>query len=123
MVQKEVAVRMTGEICTKNYSRLTVMINAFVDVKICLNVSPDVFVPKPKIFSAIVRLTKKQKPLINDNQFVLLERVVRTAFSQRRKMLRNTLKGFNFDPRTVKEIDFERRPETLTVQEFVKLIE
>ena len=122
MVQKEVAARLTGKVCTKEYGRLTVMISAFMDIETCFNISPDVFVPKPKVHSTIIRLIKKQKPLIRDNQFILLEKIVWAAFSQRRKMLRNTLKGFHFDQRVVKEINFERRPETLTIQEFVKLL-
>ena len=122
MVQKEVAARLTGKVCTKEYGRLTVMISAFMDIETCFNISPDVFVPKPKVNSTIIRLIKKQKPLIQDNQFILLEKIVWAAFSQRRKMLRNTLKGFRFDQRVVKEINFERRPETLTIQEFVKLL-
>ena len=122
MVQKEVAARLTGKVCTKEYGRITVMISAFMDIETCFNISPDVFVPKPKVHSTIIRLIKKQKPLIRDNQFILLEKIVWAAFSQRRKMLRNTLKGFRFDPRVVKEINFERRPETLTIQEFVKLL-
>jgi len=122
MVQKEVAARLTGKVCTKEYGRLTVMISAFMDIETCFNISPDVFVPKPKVHSTIIRLIKKQKPLIRDNQFILLEKIVWAAFSQRRKMLRNTLKGFRFDQKVVKEINFERRPETLTIQEFVKLL-
>ena len=122
MVQKEVAARLTGKVCTKEYGRITVMISAFMDIETCFNISPDVFVPKPKVHSTIIRLIKKQKPLIRDNQFILLEKIVWAAFSQRRKMLRNTLKGFRFDQRVVKEINFERRPETLTIQEFVSLL-
>ena len=104
MVQKEVAARLTGKVCTKEYGRITVMISAFMDIETCFNISPDVFVPKPKVHSTIIRLIKKQKPLIQDNQFILLEKIVWAAFSQRRKMLRNTLKGFRFDQKIVKEI-------------------
>jgi len=65
----------------------------------------------------------KNYRLTNDSQkFILLEKIVWAAFSQRRKMLRNTLKGFRFDQKVVEEINFERRPETLTIQEFVKLL-
>ena len=123
MVQKEMAERLTGKVGTKAYSRLTVMIGAFMDVKICFNISPNVFIPKPKVESSIIRLVKKPKPLIRDNQFKQFEKIVKSAFSQRRKMLRNSLKEFNFHLKIQEEIDFRRRPETLLIHEFVKLLQ
>ena len=123
MVQKEMAERLTGKVGTKAYSRLTVMIGAFIDVKICFNISPNVFIPIPKVESSIIRLVKKPKPLIRDNQFKRFEKIVQSAFSQRRKMLRNSLKEFNFHLKIQEEIDFRRRPETLLIQEFVKLLQ
>ena len=123
MVQKEMAERLTGKVGTKAYSRLTVMIGAFMDVKICFNISPNVFIPKPKVESSIIRLVMKPKPLIRDDQFKRFEKIVQSAFSQRRKMLRNSLKEFNFHLKIQEEIDFRRRPETLLIQEFVKLLQ
>ena len=122
MVQKEVAARLTGKVGTKAYGRLTVMIGAFMDVEICFNISPNVFVPKPKVESSIIRLVKKSKPLIRDNQFDQFEKIVFSGFSKRRKMLRNSLRELNFNQQIQAEIDFKRRPETLSVQEFVKLL-
>ena len=122
MVQKEVAARLTGKVGTKAYGRLTVMIGAFMDVEICFNISPNVFVPKPKVESSIIRLVKKSKPLIRDNQFDQFEKIVFSGFSKRRKMLRNSLREWSFNQQIQAEIDFKRRPETLSVQEFVKLL-
>ena len=122
MVQKEVAARLTGKVGTKAYGRLTVMIGAFMDVEICFNISPNVFVPKPKVESSIIRLVKKSKPLIRDDQFDQFEKIVFSGFSKRRKMLRNSLRELNFNQQIQEEIDFKRRPETLSTQEFVKLL-
>ena len=123
MVQKEMAERLTGRVGTKAYGRLTVMIGVFIDVKICFNISPNVFIPKPKVESSIIRLVMKPKPLIRDDQFKQFEKIVQSAFSQRRKMLRNSLKEFKFHLKIQEEIDFRRRPETLLIQEFVKLLQ
>jgi len=123
MVQKEMAERLTGKVGTKAYGRLTVMIGVFIDVKICFNISPNVFIPKPKVESSIIQLVKKPKPLIRDDQFKRFGKIVQSAFSQRRKMLRNSLKEFDFHLKIQEKIDFSRRPETLLIQEFVKLLQ
>ncbi len=119
MVQKEVANRLTAEVGTKTYGRLTVMTSAFLEVEQCFTVPPTVFIPRPKVDSSIIRLKKRSPPLIQEKQFKKFESLVRAAFSSRRKMLRNTLKGFD-----IKEglIDLSRRPETLTIEEFIKLL-
>ncbi|MBC8215746.1 MAG: 16S rRNA (adenine(1518)-N(6)/adenine(1519)-N(6))-dimethyltransferase RsmA [Candidatus Marinimicrobia bacterium] len=119
MVQKEVADRLTAEVGTKSYGRLTVMTSAFMDIEHCFTIPPDVFIPRPRVDSAIIRLSNKQNPLIEKTRFNRFESLVKAAFSSRRKMLRNTLKGFDIDS---KVIDLSRRPETLTVEEFIKLL-
>jgi len=83
---------------------------------------PDVFIPKPKVDSAIIRFTKKENPLISDEKYMRFNKLVSAAFSQRRKMLRNTLKGWDIHPDLKKQINFTRRPETLTIEEFVTLV-
>lgn len=122
MVQKELADRLTADVGTRTYGRLTVMIRAFLNVEQILKIPPDVFVPRPKVMSVLIRLTQRKTPLLNDDQFDKFERLVATAFSSRRKMLRNTLKGFRISENIKKDIDFSRRPETLTAEEFVKLL-
>jgi len=121
MMQKEVAERLIAPVGSKVYGRLTVMVRAFLDAEVQFTIPPDVFIPRPKVESAIVRFTPKAVPLVPSDRFDRFEKVVAAAFSQRRKMLRNSLKGFNIPEALQKEIDFTRRPETLTVAEFVKL--
>ena len=122
MMQKEVARRLTADVGTKSYGRLTVVSGAYLDFEYCFTISPDVFIPKPKIESAIVRFTKKNPPLIDDKQYIRFNRLVSSAFSQRRKMLRNTLKGWDISEELKNKIDFNRRPETLTIDEFISLV-
>ena len=122
MMQKEVARRLTADVGTKSYGRLTVVSGAYLDFEYCFTISPDVFIPKPKVESAIVRFTKKNPPLIDDKQYIRFNRLVSSAFSQRRKMLRNTLKGWDISEELKNKIDFNRRPETLTIDEFISLV-
>ena len=121
MVQKEMADRLTGEVGTKSYGRLTVMIGAFLNVKTCFTIPPDVFIPKPKVKSAIIKLVKRHDPLIEDKYFERFEKIVAAAFSRRRKMLRNTLSDFGLPEEIQIKIDFTRRPETLSISEFSEL--
>ena len=121
MVQKEMADRLTGEVGTKSYGRLTVMIGAFLNVETRFTIPPDVFIPKPKVKSAIIKLVKRHDPLIEDKYFERFEKIVAAAFSRRRKMLRNTLSDFGLPEEIQKKIDFTRRPETLSISEFSEL--
>ena len=68
-------------------------------------------------------LTKKQKPLIDDENYIKFNKIVSNAFNQRRKMLKNSIKHWNFSDKIIKNIDFTRRPETLSIKEFASLIE
>ena len=122
MMQKEVAERLSASVNTKAYGRLTVVLGAYLNIKYCFTIKPDVFIPRPKVDSAIVHLTKKDPPLIEDNKYNRFSKIVSAAFSQRRKMLRNTLKGWDIPKSIIKEIDFTRRPENLTIEEFVSLV-
>ena len=122
MMQKEVAQRLTANIGTKEYSRISVVVGAYLDMEMCFKIPPDVFIPKPKVESAIIRFTKKSSPIVADNQYVKFNKIVKMAFSKRRKMLRNSLKDFDIPVSIQEEIDFTRRPETLTIEEFAKLL-
>ena len=95
---------------------------AYLDVHICFTIKPDVFIPKPKVDSAIVRFTKKVRPKIDDDKYMRFNKIVSAAFSQRRKMLRNTLSGWDISKEVQESIDFTRRPETLTIDEFVSMV-
>ena len=122
MMQKEVADRISANVNTKAYGRLTVVAGAYLDFDYCFTIKPDVFIPKPKVDSAIVRFTKKPTPLIDDDKYLRFNKIVRAAFSQRRKMLRNTLKSWDIPKEIQKEIGFNRRPETLSIEEFVSMV-
>ena len=121
-MQKEVADRLTASVNTKAYGRLTVVVGAYLDIDQCFTIKPDVFIPKPKVDSAIVRFTKKASPSINDDKYLKFNKIVSAAFSQRRKMLRNTLKGWDIPKHIQEDIDFRRRPETLSIDEFASMV-
>ena len=122
MMQKEVAERLASKINTKAYGRLTVVTSAYLNFEYCFTIKPDVFIPKPKVESAIMRFTKKSEPLIQDEKYLKFNKLVATAFSQRRKMLRNTLKGWDISEDIKNKIGFDRRPESLTVEEFISMV-
>jgi len=121
MVQKEVAERLAARPGIKAYSRISVMVQSFLNVKKHFIISPKVFFPRPKVQSAIVELSKKPEPLVPEADFPRFQKIVKAAFSQRRKMLKNTLNGFGFSDILQDKIDFTRRPETLSVEEFAAL--
>ena len=122
MMQKEVAERLCAIVGTKSYGRLTVVVGAYLDMEYCFTIKPDVFVPKPKVESAIVKFSKKKVALISDEKYIRFNKLVSAAFSQRRKMLRNTLKGWNVSKEVKEKINFTRRPETLTISEFASMV-
>ena len=118
MVQKEVAQRLTAKVSTKAYGRLTVVVGAYLNVDYRFTIPPDVFIPKPKVDSAFIWLTKKTQPLIKNEDYVKFKKIVAAAFNQRRKMLRNSMKSWDFSKLVKENIDFSRRPESLSIEEF-----
>ena len=125
MIQHEVALRMASKPGTKAYGILSVLIQAWYDVEYLFTVEPSVFNPPPKVQSAVIRMTRnKVERLDCDEQ--LFKRVVKTVFNQRRKMLRVSLRQI-FDSQHPASDGFflqdvmTRRPEQLTIQEFVEL--
>lgn len=117
MLQKEVVERIVATHGNKTYGRLSVMMQAFFEVELIFIVPPESFDPAPKIDSAIVYLKPLAKPLIEDTS--ILEKVVKVAFSQRRKTLRNCLKSLLTQEQT--SIDLSQRAEMLSVADFIKL--
>lgn len=122
MLQKEVVERMVASPDTAAYGRLSVMLQYRFDMEKVLDVGADAFYPKPKVESAVVRMLPREliEPAARDE--ALFARVVTTAFSQRRKTLRNTLRN------TLEPADFEAlgidpgaRAETLSVGDFVRI--
>ncbi len=122
MVQKEVALRLTALPGGKDYGRLTVMMNRVFESQFVFDVAPEAFTPPPKVCSSVVAFKPRPVPLgpkVDEAAFAAL---VRQAFSQRRKTLRNALKGLC--PESLIEqasLDPEVRPEQVSVESFVQL--
>ena len=119
MLQKEVVDRMTAQPDNKTYGRLTVMLAAVAQVEHVFDVGPGAFQPRPKVWSAIVRLRPAPAPRFDIGAEGVLRTLVTAAFSHRRKTLRNGLKGL-LTPEEIEScgIDPQRRPETLAPAQF-----
>ena len=122
MVQKEVAERITAEIGTKNYGRLSIMVNLNNDVEKLLNVKPSSFIPKPKVDSTVIKISPKNKNLnINEEIF---EKIVKICFSQRRKKIKNNLDQLNTNTSLLLElsnIDPDIRAENINIEGFLRI--
>ncbi len=122
MLQKEVVDRLVASPGNRDYGRLSVMVQAQCKAQRLFVVKPGAFNPPPKVDSAIVRLTPDKSLLPKDFNVAKLQKVVQQAFSQRRKTLRNTLKGLITTEQLVEHgIDAQKRPETLSVREYIEL--
>lgn len=122
MLQKEVVQRICAEPGSKQYGRLSVMMQYRYQVENLFTVPPTAFFPAPKVDSAIARLTPKPIEQCLANSLSDLELVVKTAFSQRRKTLRNTLKPiFETEQIEAAGINPTTRAETISVDKFVTL--
>jgi len=120
MLQKEVAKRITCGPGSKVYGILSVFLQAWYNVEYLIDVPPHVFDPPPNVQSAVIRLTANGRTDLGCNE-ALFFKVVKQAFNQRRKMLRNSIRSFS--PR-IEELDavlLTRRPEQLSVAEFIDL--
>ncbi len=120
MFQKEVAQRIAEKEGSKVYGILSVLTQAFYDVEYLFTVPPTVFNPPPKVDSGVIRLIRKENYALPVNE-KLFFRVVKTAFQQRRKTLRNSLKTMNLSDNLREDSIFGKRPEQLSVQEFISL--
>jgi len=122
MVQKEVAERITADIGTKNYGRLSIMVNLNNDVKKLLNVKPSSFIPRPKVDSTVIKISPKNKD-ININTEIF-ENIVKTCFSQRRKKVKNNLDQLNINTISLLElsnIDPDIRAENIDIEGFIRI--
>lgn len=120
MFQKEVAQRIAEKEGSKIYGILSVLTQAFFDVEYLFTVPPSVFNPPPKVDSGVIRLKRKEDFTLPVDE-KLFFRVVKTAFNQRRKMLRGSLKSFNLSDTLKEDTIFAMRPEQLSVNDFVEL--
>ncbi|MET3589438.1 16S rRNA (adenine1518-N6/adenine1519-N6)-dimethyltransferase [Bartonella silvatica] len=120
MFQREVAQRITAQPKSAHYGRLSVLTGWRTSAKIAFDVPPQAFIPSPKITSSVVHIIPRMKPLTCSAQKLSL--VTKTAFGQRRKMLRQSLKNLGSEMLLEKaNIDGTRRAETLSIAEFVAL--
>ena len=123
MIQHEVAVRMASQPGNKQYGILSVLIQAWYDVEYLFTVEPSVFNPPPKVQSAVIRMTRNKVEKLGCNE-ELFKRVVKTAFNQRRKMLRVSLRQMMTaeELQTIMDSKFATlRPEQLSIAEFTEL--
>jgi len=124
MFQKEVAMRIAAPPGSKTYGILSVILRAFYDIEYLFTVNESVFYPRPKVKSAVIRL-KRNSTLKLDCDEILFFHVVKTAFNQRRKTMRNSLKKLippgthSCSPLLIKLLTL--RPEQLTVSDFVAI--
>ena len=125
MIQHEVALRMASQPGNKQYGILSVLIQAWYHVEYLFTVEPGVFNPPPKVQSAVIRMTRNEVTDLGCDER-LFRRVVKTVFNQRRKMLRVSLRQLFSGDKNASAHFFEnpimtRRPEQLSIQEFVEL--
>lgn len=132
MIQKEVAERIAEKPGSKTYGILSVLLQAWYDIEFLFTVGPGAFNPPPKVQSAVIRLRRNGRTSLPCDE-ALFKTVVKTAFNQRRKTLRNSLKPLIADKASREQWDaetlsaftarpvFDLRPERLGVEEFVDL--
>jgi len=122
MLQKEVVDRLAAKPNHKDYGRLSLMTQYFCEIQSLLTVSPNAFQPRPKVQSAVIRLIPHTIFRNPANNFGLLQTIVRITFNLRRKTLANSLKLYlNTEDFIALNIDPIRRPETLSLADFVKI--
>lgn len=123
MFQKEVAERVAEPPGSKKYGIISVLLQAYYDIEYLFTIPPNVFTPPPKVDSGVIRLKRNDVVELPCDEG-LFKRVVKMAFNQRRKTLRNSLKSLIKEknvPDKEHESLFSRRPETLSVEEFIQL--
>lgn len=126
MIQDEVARRITAQPGSKEYGSLTLFLQFFTDVHYAFKVSPNCFFPKPKVSSAVVHMVVKETFPLEQDRMDAFFALTRAAFGQRRKFLANALKDLYakeavFAALAQMHISEKARPETLTLQEYIRL--
>ena len=120
MFQKEVAERIIASPGNKEYGILSVLVQAYYTGKIIFRVKPGSFSPPPKVDSAVIKLERKEKFTLDCNE-ALFKTIVKSTFNKRRKMIRNTLKSLVNDDEILKDVFFTKRPEQLSLEDFIAL--
>jgi 16S rRNA (adenine1518-N6/adenine1519-N6)-dimethyltransferase len=120
MFQRELALRIIAPPGSKTYGVLSVLVQAYYEGSYLFTVKPGAFFPPPKVQSGVIRLVRKEQQELGCNE-KLFRQVVKQSFGQRRKMLRNTLKGLFNNNEVLTEPFFQQRPEQLGVSDFIEL--
>lgn len=120
MFQREVAERICEKPGSKAYGILSVLVQAYYEASYAFTVHPQVFNPPPKVQSGVIILRRKETNQLSCSE-ATLRHVVKSAFNQRRKTLRNSLKGLDISPRLKEDAIFDLRPEQLSVEAFIDL--
>lgn len=120
MFQKEVAQRICEGPGSKTYGILSVLVQAFYTAEYLFSVPPEVFDPPPKVHSGVLHLKRRENFKLPCDEHLFFK-VVKTAFNQRRKTLRNSLKTFNLSDYLKEDAIFDQRPEQLDVADFIGL--
>lgn len=119
MFQKEVAERAAANPGSKSFGVLSALVQPFYKIEYLFDVPPQAFNPPPKVMSGVIKLTRKTE-LLNVQSMKLYTLLVKTAFNQRRKTLRNAVRGL-FDPEILKDPIFDKRAEALSIEDFAEL--
>jgi 16S rRNA (adenine1518-N6/adenine1519-N6)-dimethyltransferase len=119
MFQKEVAERIAEKPGTKQYGILSVLLQAYYDIEYLFTVNENVFTPPPKVKSAVIRLSRNSRQNLDVDES-LFKAVVKTTFNQRRKTIRNSIRSL-FNDNTHRHPLLDKRPEQLSVEQFVEL--
>jgi len=119
MFQKEVAQRAAAKPGSKIYGILSALVQPFYEIEYLFDVPPAAFNPPPKVMSGVIRL-KRKKDELQTRSMMDYNLLVKTAFNQRRKALRNAVRGL-FDPSVISDPVFSKRAEELSIQEFAAL--
>jgi 16S rRNA (adenine1518-N6/adenine1519-N6)-dimethyltransferase len=120
MFQKEMAQRLAAKEGNKTYGVISVLIQAWYKIEYLFTVSEHVFSPPPKVKSAVIRLTRNDTKALGCDEKLFVE-VVKAAFNQRRKTVKNALHAFEIIPGNEGHIYFTKRAEQLTIEDFVQL--
>ena len=122
MLQKEVVDRICATPNQKSYGRLSVMMQYYYETQSYLTIPPEAFLPAPKVFSSLVKLIPKKNLPLNTAQTIQLEKIVKQAFSFRRKTLRNALKNL-ITPAILEQVGLlpTARPENISVEQYIAL--
>ncbi|MEK7448884.1 MAG: rRNA adenine dimethyltransferase family protein [Planctomycetota bacterium] len=128
VVQLEIAQRLTAQPGTKEYGSYTVLVQTLSGIKLLRKIPPEVFWPKPKVFSALIEITPQKQSNLSSGEYLRLKETLKLLFQHRRKMVGSAYRSFNlsrgewFDSLTRSGISPQQRPEQISRECFIKLV-